>query len=161
MAGQGLTLTLLETWGSASQAPGMVVLGTLLNCTGTFSAAYAWSHEDKFSSLQARADKECISLSKRMQAVTCVNELDKLFEKQIEATNQVFGTPTCHMFMPKVPRCPACPLLWAGPLGSSEAEPSSACLAPANCLINSCAEPGREKGRKKKTPRSVTSFTLE
>lgn len=80
-----------------------------------------------------------------MQAATCVNEPDRLFGKQIEATNQVLGTPTCHMFTPKVPPCPACPLLRAGPLGSSGAGPGCVCLAPANCLINSCAEQGRKK----------------
>lgn len=80
-----------------------------------------------------------------MQAATCVNEPDRLFGKQIEATNQVLGTPTCHMFTPKVPPCPACPLLRAGPLGSSGAGPGCVRLAPANCLINSCAEQGRKK----------------
>lgn len=73
-----------------------------------------------------------------MQALTCVNEPDKLFEKQIEATNQAFGTPTRHMFTPKVPRCPACPLPAPGP-----GQPVCICLAPANCLINSCVGKGR------------------
>lgn len=122
MARQGLTFTLLETRGSASQARGMVVLGTLLNCAGTFLQLVLGATRTNLPPRRLEQTKNAsLSLSKRVQAVTCVNELDKLFEKQIEATNQVFGTPTCHMFMPKVPRCPACPFLWARPLGSSEA----------------------------------------
>lgn len=44
---------------------------------------------------------------------------------------------------------PCLPTPSAWPLGSSRAVPVCICLAPANCLINSCVEKGGGKGRKK------------